>query len=126
MLFSMKKIIATVFIVIACLSAGLICFKVVRARRQKAVQAQRKTAYREAMRPFQRDLSLAMARADVEDYLLRRKVQYGPSEGGSYFVQIGEEPGDSLVCDRWSVYVALDFKSATLSKIHIQKIGHCL
>jgi hypothetical protein len=72
-----------------------------------------------------------MARADVETYLHAKNIAYnavqlGGGEGWTYAIKVGEEPG-SLICNRWNVYVALEFSSAdALNEVHIRKIGKCL
>jgi hypothetical protein len=132
----MKKIGLSVIIAIAFFSAWHI--------HSKSVQNRRESAYRETLAPFQRDLRAGMTRAEVQSYLDSRKVTYRPVFYGagnawSYETKIGEEPGNSLACESWSVYVAFDFSSSgqdipelsplpkdTLNEIRIRKFGTCL
>ena len=94
-------------------------------------QARRDAAYRMAIVPFQRDLPLGMNRADVQEYLNSRKVEYhavryGGSEAIAYQIKIGEEPG-GLFCKNWTVYIALEFTALEkLREVHTRKIGTCL
>lgn len=71
-----------------------------------------------------------MSRADVQKYLDSRKVAYNTvrtgREADTLEIEIGEEPG-SIVCERWKVYVALEFSSVDrLREVHITKFGTCL
>jgi len=97
----------------------------------KIAEARRESTYREALIPFQHDLQVGMSRMDVERYLKTRNtdyhaVRYGGSGADTYEIKIGEDPG-GLFCERWTVYVALEFSAAyTLREIHIRKIGTCL
>jgi hypothetical protein len=96
----------------------------------KVTEARRETGYRAALAPFQRDLRVGMAKADVEKYLKGRGVDYHAARYGegteTYEIRIGEEPGN-LVCEPWQVYIALEFNSSnTLTEVHIRKIGTCL
>jgi hypothetical protein len=53
-------------------------------------------------------------------------VRYGGSDADTYEIKIGEEP-DGVVCEPWTVYVALEFNAADrLREVHIRKIGTCL
>jgi hypothetical protein len=119
----MRKIIGLAVLGFVSVSPWLIYSKVTQARRE--------TAYRVAIAPFQRDLPVGLAKGDVEMYLDSRKIDYhvvkvGGSEGETYEIKIGEEPG-SLVCERWEVYIALEFSSHdTLREVHITKSGVCL
>ncbi len=119
----MRKGIALAVFVVALVSAWLAYSKVTQARRE--------AAYRAATAPFQRDLRVGMDRADVRKYLDSRKVvyysvRYGGSDADTYEIKIGEEP-DGLVCEAWTVYVALEFNTADkLREVHVRKIGTCL
>jgi hypothetical protein len=82
----------------------------------KFEQARWEKAYRETVAPFQRDLRAGTTRADVQAYLDSKKVSYsavfvGGDSAWSYETKIGEEPGDSLFCESWIVYLAFDFSS---------------
>jgi hypothetical protein len=132
----MKKIVAVIVIAVAAASIWHL--------HSRAVEARREATYREALAPFQRDLRAGMTREDVRYYLDTKKVMYYPvfyGAGGawSYEVKIGEEPSYSLVCESWTVYVAMDFASSgnqipepdplpgdTLNQIRIRKFGTCL
>lgn len=121
----MREIIGfTVLGAIVLISAFLI--------RSKSNQAHREASYRTAVAPFQRDLHIGTNRADVQQYLRSRKVDYyavrhGGNDADTYEIKIGEEPSHNLFCEDFDVYVALEFTAADkLRVIHIRKIGTCL
>jgi hypothetical protein len=97
----------------------------------KITEARREASYRAAMTPFERDLRVGMDRAEVQTYLDSRRVdyhrvRYGGNDADTYEIKIAQEP-DSLICEHWTVYVALEFSPADkLREIHIRKIGTCL
>lgn len=97
----------------------------------KIVQARREATYRAAIMPFQRDLRIGMDRPEVQTYLDSRRVdyhrvRYGGSDSDTYEIKIAQEP-DSLICEHWTVYVALEFNPAEkLRDIHLRKVGTCL
>jgi hypothetical protein len=119
----MRKFITLVALGVIVGSVWLIHSKVTHARRE--------SAYRSAIAAFQHDLPIGTTRAEVNKYLGARKVdyhlvRYGGSDGDTYEIKIGEEPGN-LVCEPWNVYVALEFSSADILRdVHIRKIGTCL
>src|SRR5579863_9345689 len=100
--------------------------------RSKLNQARREASYRTAVASFQRDLHIGDDRAEVQQYLHSRKldyhvVRYGGNDADTYEIKIGKEPSNSLVCEHWDVYVALEFTAADkLREIHVRKIGTCL
>jgi hypothetical protein len=140
----LKKFVVTSVIVIVALSAWLVNARLERAKHEsETAQARREAAHRAALAPYQHNLPIGTPRADVDKYLasIRAIPATAPGElptsGRSYQVLIGEEPGDSFACDRWNVYVVMEFKSAsdsrdiplpadTLQRIHIEQAGHCL
>lgn len=97
--------------------------------RSKVNQARRETSYRTAVSSFQRDLHMGMDRADAQKYLDSRRadyhsVGYGGGDVATYEVKLSEEPGNSLVCEGWGVYLALELAAAEkLREIHVRKIG---
>ena len=97
----------------------------------KILQARREVTYRAGMMPFQRDLRIGLDRAEVQTYLDSRRVDYhrvrfGGSDADTYEIKIAQEP-DSLICEHWTVYVALEFSPAEkLRDIHLRKVGTCL
>jgi hypothetical protein len=117
----MSKAVAVVFLAAA---VGLAWFAY-----SKVTEARRESAYREALAAYQRDLRLGTYRAEGQKYLDSRQIDYrAVSYGGSdtYEIKIGEEPG-SLVCEAWTVYVALEFDPAEkLREVHVRKSGTCL
>jgi hypothetical protein len=123
MSFQMKKLLLLILLVFVLISAWFVYSKVTQARRE--------TVYRAAIAPFQRDLPLNMTRTDVQKYLDSRNVSYhatrlDAANGDTYLIKIGEDPGN-LVCESWTVYIALEFNSENkLRDIHIRKIGTCL
>lgn len=100
--------------------------------RLKVNQVRRESLYRAAVASFQRDLHVGTDRAAVQQYLHSQKVdyhavRYGGNDSDTYEIEIGEEPSNSLVCEDWKVYVALEFTTTDkLREIHIRKIGTCL
>ena len=97
----------------------------------KIAQNRQEASYHAAMTPFERDLHVGMDRAEVQTYLDSRRidyhrVRYGGNDADTYEIQIGQEPA-SLICERWTVYVALEFSPADkLRDVHLRKIGTCL
>jgi len=58
-----------------------------------------------------------------------RKIQhrYGGNDADTYEIKIAEEPSHSLACEKWIVYIALEFTATDkLRDLHIRKIGTCL
>jgi hypothetical protein len=96
----------------------------------RVTQARRDDAYRTAIAPYQRDLHVGMARADVDKYLDARHVahypvRFGGSDGLTYEIKVWEDPG-SLICE-WNVYIALEFgPTDALTDVHIRKEGTCI
>ena len=83
------------------------------------------------MAPFERDLRIGMDRREVQTYIGSRRVdyhrvRYGGNDADTYEIEIAQEP-DSLICEHWIVYVALEFNPAEkLQEIHLRKVGTCL
>jgi hypothetical protein len=135
----MRTVILLAVLGVALLSAWFVHSKVQQSRRE--------TAYCAAIAPFRRDIAIGMTREEITKYLDSRNISYQrvywgskPSDGWSYAVKIGEEPG-TIVCERWNVYVPLDFTSVgeapkfppeeplpsdVLAKVYVKKIGTCL
>jgi len=107
-----------------------------RQAEHRAAQAKRDAAYQVVLVQFQRDLQLGMPRSGVKKYLDSRSVSYATDGNGDLTHQIGQEPGDGFICDRWNVSIDFHFSRAQgelgasefdhLSSIAINKIGHCL
>jgi len=76
--------------------------------RDQAAQAQRDPTYDEILSGYQRNLHAGATRAEVQRYFDSRKISY-LNDGKQYDVFIGKEPGEGLVCDRWSVHLVFDF-----------------
>jgi len=97
----------------------------------KVTQARREATYHAAIAPLKSGLPVGMDRAEVKKYLDSHRVdyhaaRYGGRDEDTYEIKIGEEPGN-LVCERWTVYIALEFNAADkLREVHIRKIGTCL
>jgi hypothetical protein len=98
----------------------------------KVAQSRRDASYRATIAPFQRDLHLGMDSSDVRKYLdsqaaAYHSVRYGGNDADTYEIKIADEPSHSLVCEKWTVYIALEFTAADkLRDLHITKIGTCL
>jgi len=83
---------------------------------------------------YQLDLPIGTPRAQVRKYLDSHKVQYNEWRG-EISVHLGDEP-DVFPCDRWDVYVSLEFDHAQdkpestlldkLTKVSLKRVGHCL
>jgi hypothetical protein len=133
---SMKKAL-TLVVVVGILFSGWLVYARHEARRAeaKAAQAKRDAAYQAVLAQFQRSLQLGTSRADVRKYLDSQNTPYG-ERSWDIVQKIGEDPGDSYACDRWSVFVALKFNRLqgqkdpspfdNLGSISIEKMGHCL
>lgn len=140
----MKKIVIGAAISAVVLSVWLTHSKLERSKREsRVVQEQREAAHQAMLAPYQNDLRIGITRAEVDRYLALKNVTHStrrgerPSDGACYEVSAIEEPGDGLACDRWSVFVALEFTSSggsrevaqpsdVLRQISIKGIGHCL
>jgi hypothetical protein len=106
----MRKGVSVAVFLIVLVSAWLAYTKVTQSRRD--------ASYRTAIAPFQRDLHLGMERADVRKYLdsqaaAYHSVRFGGSDADTYEIKIAEEPSHSLVCEKWTVYIALDDMNLT-------------
>lgn len=116
-------------IVLATAAAVLVSAWLIYSR---VVQMRRENPYHAALAEFQHVLPVGMSKADVRKYLDSQNLSYssvrrGGSDGDSYEMKIGEEPGDYLVCKAWKVYVALEFgPREILEQVHIRKEGICL
>ncbi|MGA8437605.1 MAG: hypothetical protein WB762_35135 [Candidatus Sulfotelmatobacter sp.] len=120
----MKKGLTFILIVIGLLALTWAVYS-------KITHARREASYRVAMMPFERDLRVGMSRPDVQSYLDSRRIEYnrarfGGKDADTFEIKIGEEP-DNLICEHWTVYVAIEFSlSDKLRDIHIRKEGTCL
>jgi hypothetical protein len=127
-------------VIVLLVILGLVLRRHIHAKAQarRAAQAQREFEYNNVLSAYQRDLHPGMTRSQVKAYLGSRTISYLP-EGTNerqYDIPLGDEPGDGFVCDRWNVYVALNFNTSAnvdepserdmLQDIKIEKIGHCL
>src|SRR5215813_6316353 len=81
-------------------------------------QALRDAVYAAAVEGFQHDLKIGTQRAQVKQFLESRRMQYeevyfgsSGATGWSYTVNVGREPSNTLWCDYWNVYVALNFNA---------------
>jgi hypothetical protein len=97
----------------------------------KITQARREAAYQRTVALYQHNLPVSTTKAQVENYLDSRQIQYnwvrfGGDEADSYEIQIGTERG-GLVCEEWREYVVLEFNAADkLKNIRLAKLGTCL
>jgi hypothetical protein len=100
--------------------------------RSRINQTRREASYRTAFASYQCDRQIGADKADVQQYLRSRKldyhaVRYGGNDADTYEIQIGVEPYNSLVCEDWDVYVAVEFTASDkLREIHIRKLSTCL
>ena len=105
-------------------------------RESQAAWARSDAAEKAALAMYRRDLPIGTPRAEVDRYFVSKNIAHftlpgeRPTDGGSYEVRLPDEPGDGLVCNRWTVSISFEFKVAlpddTLREIHIKRIGTCL
>ena len=98
------------------------------------VRADREATFQAELAQYRRVLPIAMPRSEVRKYLESRNVAYAENRG-EITVSLGDEP-DIFPCDRWGVYVSLEFGRAQpgsdsspedlLAAISLKRIGHCL
>lgn len=144
-MFSVKRSVRLAFVIILLGGAWLVWQAYsthVKARRRR----ERDTAYAALLVPYRRDLRVGVTRAEVKKYLESRHIEYGEQCCGddssrgvwSYVVSIGQESADEWYCDRWLVFVSLEFIGSDrtpemtplptdrFKEVKIRKIGHCL
>ena len=77
------------------------------------------------MSAYTHKLHLGMTRAQVRSYLDAQKVPYRPvggwSDAWADTVEIAKELG-SLICDRWTVYIALNFQPSTSERPEVDPL----
>jgi len=88
-----------------------------------------------ASQQFKRDLRLGMSRSEVGTYLAARQIAYNEIDW-NYDVGVGQDPGGSIFCEKWNVYIEMHFilpraqpgssSADRLDDIHIRRIGTCL
>jgi len=119
----MRKLAVLAIVLLACVAAWLGYSTVVRNRREVSYQAR--------IAPFRQALPNGTSSAEVAHWLDSRGFTYEKARFGglnwAYQVKIGEEPGDGLICVKWTVYAAMEFNPAdSLTDVHMKKVGRCL
>ena len=120
---AMRKLAMLTIVLLACIATWVVHSKVMRSRREAYYQAQ--------LAPFRQALPTGTPRTEVARYLDSRGLSYEKARFGAaswtYQVRIAEEPGDGLVCAKWTVYAAMEFSPVdTLTDVHVKKVGKCL
>ena len=133
-------------VVVILLGGAWLAWHTYSSRVKARQQRDRAAAYAAFLSPYQRDLRVGMTRADVKTYLESHHIEYSEQCCGddssrgvwSYVVRIAEERADEWYCDRWFVYVSLEFIGSDrepelkplptdrFKKVKIRKVGHCL
>ena len=120
----MKKLIALIA------GVGVLLFSVGFAY-SKITQARLDAAYQRTVASYQHNLPLGTPRAEVQNYLESKKLDYqrvrvGGEEADRFQIQIATEPG-SAFCEEWRVYVLLGFSTADrLTDVRVTKWATCL
>lgn len=137
------KLTAIAFAVVLLFASAILLR---RHQRANVAQAQRDASYTRVLAIYKHDLPLGITRPQVKAYLDRHGVMYTGMYWGqrpdapAFAVKIGEDPGDGWVCDRWAVYVGLDFNASGVEKfddfdglptdklyeVKLHRIGHCM
>ena len=99
------------------------------------VRAELDVGYQAQVQQYQRALRIGTPPSAVMKYLELGKIVYWQTQR-EININLGPEPGDSLVCDSWTAYVSLEFgppknrAEAALddivANVSLKKIGHCL
>jgi hypothetical protein len=99
------------------------------------VREQLDVGYQAQVRQYQRALRIGMPRSEVTKYLESGKILHWQTQR-EIGVNLGDEPGDGMVCDHWTAYVSMEFAhpqdqaepspADILADISLRKIGHCL
>jgi hypothetical protein len=135
--YSMKRAIAFVVVIGIPLAGWLLHAKrEARLAEDRSAQVKRDAVYKAILAQFQTDLQFGTPRSGVKKHLESKGALYITYGNGDIAEKIGQDPGDSLFCDGWNVYVDFHFSGDQgrldpsefdhLSSIAINKIGHCL
>lgn len=128
-------VVVAVALIILFLYSARVYLKYRALRRANArIAAQLDVTYQAELVRFQRAVALGTARSEVEKYLTSQQIPF--SNDQVIVVNLGDEPGDGFVCDRWRVSVYFEFDHAQtqtgqaptskLTAISLNRIGHCL
>jgi|ERR1700722_1398629 hypothetical protein len=98
-------------------------------------EMQREVAYQDQLQHFQHEVRLGTSRTGVASYLRSQKILYNEISR-NFDVKIGEEPSDSIFCEKWDVYIEMRFSHLpgqidsspldNLNSISVRKYGTCL
>ncbi len=118
----MRKLAVLAIALLVCISTWVVYSKVIRSRREASYQAR--------IVPFRQAFPNGTPSAEVAHYLDSHGFRYEKAHFGganwTYQVKIAEEPGDGLVCKKWTVYAAMEFSpNDTLADVHVKKVGTC-
>src|SRR5579864_4180909 len=120
---SRTKKLAIAVASVVLLGAGLLF---IAHLRWKAAQARRDAQYSKVLGAYQQNLRPGMTRANVADYLRSHEVSYAPIFWGgkawAYAIRIGENPSSTWYCEKWTVYVGLEFDSASADNPEIEPL----
>ncbi len=126
-----RRFVLAVSILFVALALWLIWRGIVAHRSE----VHREAAYQSQLQRFQRDLRLGTSRSEVAGYLRSQKILYNEISR-NIDVQIGEEPSDSIFCEKWDVYIEMGFSHLpaqidsspldNLNSISVRKYGTCL
>ena len=97
----MKKILVIAFALVLLLAGVSVWF--VRSRQAE----ERREATYAAVADFEQGLRRGMPRAEVEKFLISRKVSY-LQRSRDIYVKVGQDPNYYFICDA-AVYVSLEF-----------------
>jgi hypothetical protein len=126
------KIVAALTVV-ALIAAGVLYQRTEKKRTVALAHLQAQfEAWDSEVAQMQHDLPVGTSRVEVKKYLEAHKIQY--SDGPHLLINLGDVPGDGLVCGRWSGAISLEFRpiiaresnEAKLQNISLKKYGRCL
>lgn len=122
-------------IIIAAVVLAVLAAWLIYSKRSARAQIKRDAVYQAQLAQYKRDLRLGMSRSEVEAYLRARKIPYNEING-DYDAKVGEDPSNSIFCEKWDVYIQMNFVQALrqtesspsdkLESIFIQRAGICI
>jgi hypothetical protein len=98
----------------------------------KASRRRREASYQTKLLPLRKALPNGMPKSEVARYLdshglVYDAARYPGSPNWACEVKIAEEPGDHLVCAKWTIFAVMDFSAdQTLTDVHLGRVGTCL
>jgi hypothetical protein len=123
------------YFIIAVIATIAMLLWLTRSNHVRRMQAQRDAIYQGELQQFQRGLRLGAPRSEVMSYLHSHQIAYS-TINRNLDVKIGEDPSDSIFCEKWDVFVEMSFTQQkgqidtspldNLDGISIRRIGTCL